>query len=166
MNLEMPLNNGKVITMEENKIRAWGYFLNNVLLGIAAIIGAWNTPKAISDFAVNVKTEQIINNSMSNFVKVVSSIKNENHNTIINHYKEKLKNSLNNPTEFKKEINSIPESVLSELGLKTSKADLSNKLKDKETTTEVRKVLNEKFPDVLLDSEREPFILDESKLSQ
>ncbi|NOT77729.1 MAG: DUF1002 domain-containing protein [Bacteriovoracaceae bacterium] len=152
--------------MNENKIRAWGYFLNRVLLGIAAIVGACKAPQAISDYAINVKTEQIINNAMSTVVKIASSIKNENHNTIVNQYKEKLQSSLNNPSEFKKEIAGIPEPVLQQLGLKTSKADLSHGLEDKKTTEDVRKFLNEKLPNLLLDAAGKPFLLDRSKPGQ
>jgi hypothetical protein len=50
--------------MDENKIKAWGYFENRVLLGVAAIVGACKTPQAISDYAINVKTEQIVINPL------------------------------------------------------------------------------------------------------
>lgn len=150
--------------MDENKIRAWGYLANRILLGVAAIIGACKAPQAISDYAVNVKTEQIVSNTISSVTKIVSNIKNENTNTIINHYREKLQHSLDDPDELKKEVLAVPVHVLKELGLKTSKAELSFELKDARTPGEVKKVLNERLPDVLLDSEGKPFVLDNSKL--
>ncbi len=152
--------------MDENKIHAWGYFLNRVFIGIAAVVGAFQAPQAISNYAVNVKSQQIMNNTMSSIVKMVTNIKNENHNTIINQYKEKLQNSLDNPSELKKQISDAPEPVLRELGLKTSKEDLSISLKNANTTDEARRVLNDKIPDILLDSNGKPFVLDHSRLGQ
>lgn len=59
-----------LVDLDEGKIKAWSVFINKVLLGIAAIVAAYKAPMAISDFSVNLRTEQIVNNTLRNVTSI------------------------------------------------------------------------------------------------
>lgn len=151
--------------MDENKIKAWGYCESRVLLGVAAIVGACKTPQAISDYAINVKSEQIVNNTIKSVTSIIATFKNEN-NISIHNYKEKLQKSMNDPVEFKKKIESITTPVLKELGLKKTRGRFSSDLDRAKTKEDILNIVHDQLPDVLLDSEGKPFVLDESTMER
>jgi hypothetical protein len=141
----------KIINATPQEIEAWGSFWSKILMGFAAVVGAAKAPEAISQFAATIKVESIVQGTLSNVSKIIST--NTNTNTQIIQIKKdaqaKLQEALPDPEKFKQTVEVMPAPLLKELGLSESKQSLVSDLRNARTAEDVKQVVKRKIPNLL-----------------
>jgi hypothetical protein len=149
----------KIINATPQEVEAWGSFWKKIFFGIAAIVGAIHVPKAVSDYAVTVRVESIIQNTLSSITKIQNT---QN----INVFTTALKNSIDNPDAFKSLIQAAPYPLLYGLGLQEPKESLEAQIKGATTREELRNIVKDKFPSVLINENNQPPVSDDWYMNQ
>lgn len=138
--------------MEEAKIKAWGYTIKSVMVGLAAIIGAYKAPEAISNYAVSVKVQSVMENTLNSVQKIVNN--NNNSNSNINYFnfakdQSTLLKAFPTPDKFKQAVENTAQDSLAKMGLTIPKAEFQQQLDKAKTKEEYKETVKKNLPAIL-----------------